>query len=489
MNMKKTILVAITLLCSCLLSFAQEVKVISYQERPQDEKARTSSRVLDSNGQLTALVEVVTPSVTGLTFDTKATFGEINYYKGTYSVHVPEGTKTITFYHPKYKSGVIDLASNGITPKSGETYRAILQFSDLNNDLVQYLVLNVRPRDAKVEVDGQEVDVDYGIAKSIVKVGTSHHYKVSADGMITAEDDVVVTTPEEELTVFVSLVGNIAQVRVNAVDNAEILVNGRVMGTGVWRGALTAGTYEFESRLNGKTTARETRNIVSTGDVQEINLRSIQPVSNEQYTWSAPVQQTATEQQTTATKTQTATEKPVAEKPVVEKPQPTKTVAQKPQTTEPTFFITPIIGIAPGRNDISAGLMAGYCKNFGGYVKARSNFRFIESDFEYRASNREGLWLEGDPISSIFAISAGAMAKLGSFYPYAGAGYGYRRICSKLSSVYPEPTYALASAYSISAPALDLGVAVKLGQLTLSAGTFITNFKYTDIELGIGINF
>lgn len=140
--------------------------------------------------------------------------------------------------------------------------------------------------------------------------------------------------------------------------------------------------------------------------------------------------------------------------------------------------------------DLSAGLMLTCCPDrIGGYLKYRSNFTASVHDYMCSPDGTTGsgyVWTSGESRVSRLAVSAGAVLRCtGWLYACAGAGYGRRVLIWKDS----EGRRVKVDGHSPTGFASDLGAVFKLGPVALYAGASTINFRYFDMEVGLGFNF
>lgn len=138
---------------------------------------------------------------------------------------------------------------------------------------------------------------------------------------------------------------------------------------------------------------------------------------------------------------------------------------------------------------LSYGLMLGYVKKFGGYVKFRSDF--VSASPAYLC-DRQGMtdggiiWATGEQRKSRMLATGGALFRVAKwFYPYVGAGYGSRNVYWQDY----EGQWAKVVDFSCKGIALEVGTIFKLGPVAISAGVSNTAFKYTEVEVGVGLMF
>ena len=114
----------------------------------------------------------------------------------------------------------------------------------------QYLVINVEPKNAFVEVNGKMWQVEDGTAGNYLEFGT-YTYRVTAPNYAPKQGSVNVNDPENTQMLDVKLKPEFVQVTLTAENNAEIWVNGTKKGSGRWSGQLGYGAYRLETKLAG----------------------------------------------------------------------------------------------------------------------------------------------------------------------------------------------------------------------------------------------
>ena len=139
---------------------------------------------------------------------------------------------------------------------------------------------------------------------------------------------------------------------------------------------------------------------------------------------------------------------------------------------------------------MSYGLMLGYVKKFGGYAKFRSDFNFAQGSYLCNSAGEiEGggyLWASGAKRQSRMQATAGVLFRAAKWlYPYAGVGYGTRSVQWQDW----EGNWAQVSDYSCAGVAAEAGLILKLGPVAVSAGVSNTAFKFTELEVGVGVMF
>ncbi len=270
---------------------SQSINVSSFRLLDSDLTANTTGTIeKDQNGETAALIKVVTTQ-TGFTFDggalgivkTKQTPGEI-------WVYVPRGAKKITIKHPQL--GVLRDYYYPITISAARTYEMIITTGTVQTIVKearqsQYVVFQLSPPNAVVELDGALLQTVDGTATKMMKFG-SYDYRVQAPNYISEAGKVTVNDPENKKIVNVSLKPNFSKVVVKVDNDAEIWINGEKKGNGSWSGELGEGTYEFEAKKQGHRSTRTTRDIIVKQEVQTITLQSPTPIYGEADINSSP---------------------------------------------------------------------------------------------------------------------------------------------------------------------------------------------------------
>ena len=271
--------------------FAQNISVSSFKSLDTDLTANTAGTMEnDQNGETAALIKVVTTQ-TGFTFDggalgivkTKQTPGEI-------WVYIPRGSKKITIKHPQL--GVLRDYFFPIAIESARTYEMVLIAGEVQTVVKQartsqYVVFQLMPPDAVVELDGELLKTEGGVASKMMKFGT-YNYRVQAPNYLLEAGSVTVDDPNNKKVVNISLKPNFAKVTINVDNNAEIWVNGEKKGEGSWSGNLGAGTYELEAKKEGHRSTTITQDFIVTAEPQIVKLQTPTPIYGEADINSSP---------------------------------------------------------------------------------------------------------------------------------------------------------------------------------------------------------
>ena len=211
-----------------LLSFlfsslnAQEMTVKSFAAKTQDLSASTNVRT-DNNGVACALVKVQLVA-DGAQFEPNV-IGSVARKVNEYWVYLPAGSKHLKVKHPNYLTSDVVFSDYGISSLESKcTYELVLTIPDSkptqNVVTSQYLVLNVTPNEAIVEVNGEMWTNNNGTARKFVPFG-DYTYNIHANGYNPKQGTVSVNDPNQKVVVNVSLNRNInvGVIIKNLIDN------------------------------------------------------------------------------------------------------------------------------------------------------------------------------------------------------------------------------------------------------------------------------
>jgi len=270
---------------------AQNLAVQSFRMDETDLAANTAGTiVMDQNGQKCALIKVETTQ-TGFSFDA-GSLGVVKtvQHVGEIWVYVPEGVKRLTISHQQL--GILRDYDLGQTVKRAKTYILKLTTGEVQTIVKQartsqYVVFQLTPANAVVELNGELLSTLEGTATKMMRFG-QYDYRVQAPDYLPEVGKVTVNDPKQKHVVNVRLKPNFARVTLQVDNNAEIWVNGQKRGEGSWTGNLGAGTYEIETRKAGHRPQTTTRDIVATEGPQTIRLNAPTPIYSEADVNSSP---------------------------------------------------------------------------------------------------------------------------------------------------------------------------------------------------------
>ena len=290
-GLKIRYLILLWLMCITYISYSQSISVSNFKLLDTDLTANTAGTMeLDQNGETAALIKVVTTQ-TGFTFDggsmgivkTKQTPGEV-------WVYIPRGAKKISIKHPQL--GVLRDYYFPVAIEPAKTYEMVLIAGEVQTVVKQartsqYVVFQLTPPDAVVELNGQLLKTEGGIASKMMKFGT-YNYRVQAPDYLLEAGSVTVDDPNNKKVVNISLKPNFTKVTINVDNKAEIWVNGEKKGEGSWSGNLGAGTYELEAKKQGHRSSITIKDILVTLEPQVVKLQSPIPIYGEADINSSP---------------------------------------------------------------------------------------------------------------------------------------------------------------------------------------------------------
>lgn len=248
-----------------------------FAARPHDLSARTHSQN-DLNGNRCALIKIF---VNDDVVKVSGIIGEPIKKEGNETwVYVPDGTKRVEVNTATHMPSLVDFSKYDIHhAESGVTYQ--LQLTDAaagttvkQDPGAQYLVLNVTPQNASVEVDGNAQVVNEGSAMVYLPYGT-HTWRATAPGYATETGQVEIG--HEKKVCEVNLQSLMATLKVECTTpDTEIYVNGQRRGTSSWSGSLTAGTYSVEGRLGGYHSTNAQSVVLGECESQTLTLPALQ---------------------------------------------------------------------------------------------------------------------------------------------------------------------------------------------------------------------
>ena len=289
--MKKRLLFIFLSISICIVCFSQSISVSSFKLLDTDLTANTAGTMeLDQNGETAALIKVVTTQ-TGFTFDGGA-LGIVKTVQKPSEiwVYIPRGLKKISISHPQL--GMLRDYYLNVPIEAARTYEMILVAGEVQTVVKQartsqYVVFQLTPPDAVVELNGELLKTEGGVASKMMKFGT-YNYRVQAPDYLLEAGSVTVDDPNNKKVVNISLKPNFAKVTINVDNNAEIWVNGEKKGEGSWSGNLGAGTYELEAKKQGHRSTTTTQDFIVTSEPQIVKLQSPTPIFGEADINSSP---------------------------------------------------------------------------------------------------------------------------------------------------------------------------------------------------------
>ncbi len=282
---KRFLSLFLLLLCAVWSAIAQ-IAVSSFSLLENDLTANTSgTMVMDQNGDKCALIKVETTQ-TGFTFNA----GQLGVTKtvqqvGEIWVYVPAGVRRLTFSHPQL--GVLRDYDLGMSVQKAKTYLLKLTTGTVTTIVEeslqsQYLIFEVSPADAIVEVNQEMWPVTDGVAHKIVPFGT-YDYRIEAAEYHSEAGKVVVNDANSKKQVKVSLKPAFGWIEINAGSNpdlsgANVYVDNKGVGTiPVKTERLSSGSH------NVKVVKALYKPLMQTVLVQDNQITKFEPRMNADY--------------------------------------------------------------------------------------------------------------------------------------------------------------------------------------------------------------
>ncbi|MGN0257838.1 MAG: PEGA domain-containing protein [Bacteroides sp.] len=262
------------------MGFAQELKVKSFVQVPEDIIARTYPRN-DMNDNLCAVIRVGI-GLQGVKFSGNV-IGEPIYEPGEYIVYVPEGNTKIKVLHADYIPLTVRFADYGIRRlESGCTYHlTILSEGSTQGSLPKvqgnFLIMNITPKQARVAINGGDPVASNpdGVFKTFLKPG-SYTYSVETEGYDSKSGSFEMAG--ERITMPITLRSFKAAVTIKSTTSgASIYVNEEFKGFTSWEGTLNPGTYLVEARMDGHHPVKHTVTL-SKQEERSFTLPALQPI-------------------------------------------------------------------------------------------------------------------------------------------------------------------------------------------------------------------
>lgn len=160
--------------------------------------------------------------------------------------------------------------------------------------------------------------------------------------------------------------------------------------------------------------------------------------------------------------------------------------------TKRRTLVMPVVGVG---GPLSYGLMVGVVKKWGMYVKAKYDFKSLDTEGEC-TNDIKGDWYTGETDRNRFAITAGAMYHVAiPLYLYAGGGYGFKNTAWEVYDQFNLEENWQGTAWrkntdeSANGFEAEIGAIYRLNNLAMSLGFQTNSFKYAEVTVGVGIMF
>ena len=531
--MKKKYILSLLLLLSCCVLNAQDFELVSVESLLADMSAREEVKTYHDDRQC-ALLRVATQNIVpnqreGFSFvpDLGSEVVQRATRDGEIWLWVSPGLKYLRIKHRDWGQYELRLQDYVTKVESLHTYKITIkgtlplsaQEQSASSPTQQYLVFQLSPTNAMLEVDGQlwEVGPD-GSAMRYVNFGT-YSYRVQAPNYLPETGKVTVDNPNDAHTVSVKLRSDFVEVTLKVDADAEIWVNNEKKGIRTWTGALGKGTYKVECKQEGHETTMVSKEITSEMKGQTLTLPAPKPIFGSLNVESTPIGATIMIDGKEMGKTpKSFNELPVGRhelrlvkdsyddfaktiditrgvreqvkavlhgngdlSPVV-KPEPT---AVKPLGS--IFFVMAngAYSMAP---QTSFGLTVGSSMRVGWYASLSSNFMFGEARYECDGAGviadlSEAYSYTGEKRSSRMGVTAGMVFRLfDPLYAYVGGGYGVRNKYWQLD----DGSWARCTDDSYRGVAMDAGLMLHFGGFGISLGVQTIGVDYLEAKIGMG---
>ncbi len=276
--MKKIYIFTLFVLMTSLSLHAQKLMVESMTLAGNDISASQYKR-MDRNSEPCGLVKVRL-ATTGAQFEGNV-IPPVEYKTGEYWVYMSKGSRELRIKHPSFVPLHVNFASYGIEKgvQPLQTYDLTLLMPQVGSidldDGMRYLVMTVEPATATVYIDDELQPVENGTVTRLLSMG-SHRYRVEAPAYETKGG--TFTIGNEKLSLPIKLESTMATLNINSTtQGTQIFVNDQLRGTTSWSGALPAGTYRVEGRLQGYRNHRQNITL-SQRDRRQIVIPALQAI-------------------------------------------------------------------------------------------------------------------------------------------------------------------------------------------------------------------
>lgn len=275
----KRIFFWVLMLLGCVVARSQTMSVESFRLLDSDLTANTRGTMeYDQNGDVAALIKIITTQ-TGFVVDggmmgivkTKQEVAE-------FWVYVPHGIQRFKLRHPQL--GQLEYYFPMPIEKA-RTYELVLTTSTIRTIVddqhdMQYLVMNITPKNASVFIDDKLQSLDDDGTLSILLPFGNHQYRIEAASYLTKAG--VVTIGQEKQAIDITLESAQGELTLESpMPQADIYLNERYVGTGSWTGKVDAGNYIAEVRLDGYRT-RSMSIVIEEQEVRGFTLPMPQPM-------------------------------------------------------------------------------------------------------------------------------------------------------------------------------------------------------------------
>ena len=249
--------------------FSQSISVNSFKMLEFDLTANTTgSMERDQNGEVAALIKVVTPE-RDFSFD-GGSLGIVSTRQNTGEiwVYVPRGARKLTIKHQNY--GVLRDYYYPIKIEGGKTYEMLIDIG-----IGRYATITTDFAKSDVYVDGEYCGESP--VRKYLNYGR-HTIRASKD-RYEGETTATITVGEEKMRMIHVNMHDMSRyygdVLVTVDNNADIYYSGNLVGTGTWKTQLHEGSYTIETRKANSEPASTSFTVVAQ---RQNNIKANAPI-------------------------------------------------------------------------------------------------------------------------------------------------------------------------------------------------------------------
>lgn len=429
----------------CLGTWSAEaqnkIQVNAFRRLETDVTARVTAPKKDQNGELCALIRVVT-GAKDLMFEADALGITARENKtGEIWLYVPRGSRRISVMHNDY--GVLRNYFYPEIIEKATVYEMVLGVGDVHKGAMdastQLLVIRPEPATADIYLNEEKMPTENGLFTATMKKGI-HSYRVEAP--MYAPQAGVIELGDEQKVMSVALTPRFGYLEIFTLpeQNAKVFLDGTEVGTTPYKSdRMPLRSYqlriekEFYFPLDSVVE-------ITAGTTQSLVLKMLSTI--------------------------------------------------KPRAPRKMLVMA---DMGYQSSQLSYGGMVGFVRKNGAYIRFRSDFNSVSADLECDDTGTLTSGGEGKPYYKIGAEHKSRMSVVGGylrhlwkpFYLYVGAGYGQRTLAWE--TVDGELVRNID--HSANSVAGELGLLLNIGKLAISAGYHTVGFKCHEVGGGIGIMF
>lgn len=462
----------------------------------------------DMNNAPMALIKISTENISAeqrrkFTFKGNAiTYFDVKFEPGEIHLYISAAAATfIEIIHDDYGKTEYWLPQN---LKDFCAYEMVLQYVPIGNDSdLNYLILKADQQDARIYVDDEYVGKQF--AHKQLVIGTDHSWRIECELFRTETGKITITNKENVIDVTMLPEFGFLNINTTPENGAEVYINDSLVGKSPYKSnKLSVGNYKVKVTKDNFKTAEKTVTVNDKKTTEEnIEMQhlygsieiSSSPANADVYIdgkhyGKTPIQikeilignhELKIDKDGYRLITMNVAIKENEILKINERLQPEK-VSLDRYLSRGIKFVT-VNGAYSSAPQFSYGISFGSVKKIGWYVSAMSNFDF--TGFGVIDESYEEFILTGESRSTSLSVIGGVITYIGGpVYFKAGAGYGLIiRTCETISGEYAEYTPDTFKGVDLSA-----GLQFNLRNMTFDIDVVTTNFKITEVKLGIGVN-